>query len=78
MFLLAKKKTISWKNEKESIIVTATVKVEFVACFEDADQTLWLRNFLSGLKIVDNIDRLLRIYCINFAILFLSKNHKIL
>ena len=47
-----------------------------MACFEATNQALWLRNFISGLKIVDNIDRPLRIYCDNSAAVFLSKNDK--
>ena len=55
LFLLAEG-AISWKSGKESIIATSTMEAEFVACFEATNQALWLRNFISGLKIVDNID----------------------
>jgi len=35
-----------------------------------------LRNFVSGLGIVDCIAKPLRIYCDNFAAIFFSKNDK--
>ena len=39
-------------------------------------QAKWLRNFISGLGIVDSIARPLKIYCDNFATVFFSKNDK--
>ena len=59
-----------------SIVVTSTMKAEFVACFEATIQANWLWNFISGLKIVDSIARLLKMYCDNFATIFFSKNDK--
>ena len=67
---------ISWKSAKESIIATSTMEAEFVACFEATVHALWLRNFISGLNVVDNIARPLRIYCDNSVAVFFSKNDK--
>ena len=75
LFLLAGG-TVSWKCGKQSIIATSTMEAEFVACFEATIHTLWMRKFISGLGIVDSIDRPLRIYCDNFAAVFFSKNDK--
>ena len=47
-----------------------------MACFEATVHGLWLRNFVSGLGIVDSIARPLRIYCGNSAAVFFSKNDK--
>jgi len=47
------------------------LKAEFVACFEATIQAYWPRNFISGLGIVDSIARLLKMYCDNFAAIFL-------
>ena len=52
------------------------MEAEFVACFEATVQTNWMRNFISGLGLVDNIARLLKIYCDNTATFFFSKNDK--
>ena len=46
------------------------LKAEFVACFEATIQANWLRNFISGLGIVDSIARPLKMYCDNFATVF--------
>ena len=52
------------------------MEAEFVACFEALSHALWLRNFISGLGVVDSIAIPLRIYCDNTAIVFFSKNGK--
>ena len=67
---------ISWKSAKQTVIVASTMKAEFVACFEATIQANWLRNFVSVLGIVDNIAKLLRIYCDNSATVFFSKSDK--
>ena len=51
-------------------------EVEFVACFEATIQANWLRNFISGLGILDSIVRLLKMYCDNSATIFFTKNDK--
>ncbi|XP_068483165.1 secreted RxLR effector protein 161-like [Phaseolus vulgaris] len=72
LFLLVEG-AISWKSAKQSVIVSSTMEAEFVACFEATVQGLWLRNFISGLGIVDSIAKLLKIYCDNIATVFFSK-----
>jgi len=52
------------------------MEAEFVAYFEATVQTNWLRNFISGLGIVDSVAKQLRIYYDNSAIFFFSKNDK--
>jgi len=52
------------------------MEAEFIACFKAIIQANWLRNFISGLGIVDSIARPLKMYCDNSAIVFFSKNDK--
>lgn len=66
LFLLARG-AISQKSGKRSIIATSTMEVEFVTCFEATVHGLWLRNFILGVGIVDNIAKPLRIYYDNIA-----------
>ena len=67
---------ISWKSGKQTIIASSTMKVEFIRCYEATTQALWLRNFITNLKIVDFIKSLMEIYCDNSAVVFFSKNNK--
>jgi len=75
VYLLAEG-VISWKSAKQSVIAASTMEPEFVACFEATVQTNWLRNFISGLGVVDSIAKPLKIYCDNSATVFFSKNDK--
>jgi hypothetical protein len=52
------------------------MEAEFVACFEATGHALWLRNFISGLGVVDSIAKPMKIYCDNSAAVFFSKNGK--
>ena len=53
-----------------SDVVASTMEIEFVAYFEAIIQANWLRNFISGLGIVDSIVRPLEMYCDNSTIVF--------
>ncbi|CAL1373961.1 unnamed protein product [Linum trigynum] len=75
LFLLAGG-AISWKSAKQSVIATSTMEAEFIACYEATNHGLWLRNFISGLGIVDTIAKPLKIYYDNSAAVFFSKNDK--
>lgn len=75
IFLLAGG-VVSWKSVKQTIVATSTMEAEFIACYEATSQALWLKNFISGLRIVDSISRPLRIFCDNSAAVFFSKNNK--
>ena len=58
------------------VVVASTMEAEFVVCFEATIQVNWLQNFISGLRIVDNIARPLKMYCDKSAAVFFSKNEK--
>jgi hypothetical protein len=49
---------------------------EFIACYEALGRTMWLKNFVSGLRVIDSISKLLMIYCDNKATIFFSHNNK--
>ena len=63
LFLLGEG-TISWKSAKQSVIALSTMKAEFVACYEATIHALWLRNFISGLGVIDTITKPLKIIVI--------------
>ncbi|RDX67188.1 Copia protein, partial [Mucuna pruriens] len=49
---------------------------EFVACFEASNQGIWLRNFVTGLRVVDGIERPLKLYCDNNSAVLYSNNNR--
>ena len=49
---------------------------EFVACYEASNHGIWLRNFVTGLKIVESIERPLKLYCDNKSTILYSNNNR--
>ena len=67
---------VSWRSTKQTLIATSTMKVEFMSCFEVTSHGVWLKSFISRLRVVDSISRPLKIYCDNSAAIFMAKNNK--
>jgi len=67
---------VSWKSVKQTLTTTSTMESEFVSCFEATLHGVWLKSFMSGLRVVDSISRPLKLYCDNFVVVFMSKNNK--
>jgi hypothetical protein len=49
---------------------------EFVACYEATRQVNWLKKFIPGLKVVDDIHKPLKLYCDNNPAVQYSHNNK--
>ena len=56
---------ISWKSSKQPIVTSSMMYAEFLACYEASGQVNWLKKFLPGLRVVDNIERPPKLYCDN-------------
>ena len=67
---------VSWRSANQTLIPTSTMEAEFVSCFEATSHGVWMKSFISGLRIVDSISRPLRIFCDNSAAVFMAKNNK--
>ena len=67
---------VSWRSVKQTLTATSTMEVEFVSCFEASLHGVWLKSFISGLRIVDSISRPLKLYCDNSAAVFMAKSNK--
>jgi hypothetical protein len=50
--------------------------VEFVACYEAIGQAEWLKKFVPRLRVIDNIENPLKIYCNNEPAVQYSYNNK--
>nr|KYP63741.1 Copia protein [Cajanus cajan] len=67
---------ISWKSVKQTIIASSTMAAEFIACFEASNHGIWLRNFITNLRVVNGIERPLKIYCDNNSAVLYSNNNR--
>ena len=61
---------------KQSIVTSSTMYAEFIACYEATGQAMWLKKFVPGLRVVDSIERLLKMYCDNEPAVFYCHNNK--
>lgn len=66
IFLLSGR-TFSWRSAKQMPVTPSTFDVEYIACFEAAGHAMSLRNFISRLRIMDQISKPMRIYCDDVA-----------
>lgn len=67
---------ISWKSVKQTLIASSTMAAEFIACYEASNHGIWLRNFVTGLRIVDGIEKPLKIFCDNNSAVMYSNNNR--
>ncbi|RDX82951.1 hypothetical protein CR513_36196, partial [Mucuna pruriens] len=67
---------ISWKSVKQTLIAPSTMAVEFVAYYEASNHGIWLRNFVTSLWVVDDIERPLKIYYDNNLVVLYSNNNR--
>ena len=67
---------ISWKSVKQYIVASSTMAAEFVACYEASNHGIWLQNFVTGLRIMDGIERPLKLFCDNKSSVLYSNNNR--
>ena len=73
-YLLAGR-AISWKSVKQELVVSFTMTAEYIACYEASNHDNWLNNFVINLKVVQGIERPLKLYCDNHsAVRFVNNN----
>jgi hypothetical protein len=69
---------ISWSSSKQTVMTLSTMYAEFVACYEAVGQAIWLKKFVPGLRVVDSIERSLKLYCDNEPAVLYAHNNKII
>jgi hypothetical protein len=67
---------ISWKSTKQTATTLSMMYAEFVACYETTGQVNWLKKFMPGLKVVDDIHKPLKLYCDNNPAVCYAHNNK--
>ena len=67
---------ISWKSSKQTVTTSSTMYAEFVACYEATGQVNWLKKFMPGLKVVDDIHKPLKLYYDNDPTVCYAHNNK--
>jgi hypothetical protein len=56
--------------------MSSMMYADFVACYEATGQVMWLKKFVPSLRVVDNIEMLLKIYCNNDPVVLYAHNNE--
>jgi hypothetical protein len=67
---------ILWSSSKQNAMTSPTMYAEFVACYEAMGQAMWLKKFVPSLRVVDNIERPLKLYFDNEPKVLYAHNNK--
>lgn len=65
------------KSTKQSLVVSSTMQDNFVACYGTILQVVWMRNFISRLRVVDSIFYIDQIILENCENILLKNNKRI-
>ena len=67
---------ISWRSIKQSYIANSIMETEYVVALEEANEVVWLRNFLLDLGVVPSMQLPITLYCDNSGTISNSKEHR--
>jgi hypothetical protein len=67
---------ISWSSSKQTVMTSSTMYAEFVTCYKAVGQAMWLKKFVPGLRVIDSIERPLKLYCDNEPAVLYAHNNK--
>ncbi|KAI3672503.1 hypothetical protein L6452_38592 [Arctium lappa] len=56
---------VDWKSAKQSTTAMSSREIEYIAAFEAAMEVVWIRKFISGLRVVLSNERPMDMYCDN-------------
>jgi hypothetical protein len=67
---------ISWSSSEQTVMISSMMYAEFVACYDAVGQAMWLKKFMSSLRVVDSIERPLKLYRDNEPTVLYAHNNK--
>jgi hypothetical protein len=65
---------ISWRSSKQKLVASSTTHTEFIACHDITRQVIWLKKFVPDLRVVDCINKPLKMYCDNQPVVYYAHN----
>ena len=74
IYLLARR-AISWKSARQTLIASSTIVAKYIARYEASNIGNWLKKFCHNLKVVQVVERPLKLYCDNQSAVMFSNNN---
>ncbi|GJS38184.1 ribonuclease H-like domain-containing protein [Tanacetum coccineum] len=56
---------VDWKSTKQSIFITSSAEAEYIASLDAFKEAVWVKKFISGLRVVPTIEDPISMYCDN-------------
>jgi hypothetical protein len=56
---------VSCKSSKQDIVVDSTIETEYIAASEATKEVVWIKNFISELRVVRSVSSPMDLYCDN-------------
>jgi hypothetical protein len=66
--------SISWRSKKQDSVAMSSMEAEYIVASEAAKEAVWLKVFLSTLKIIDSARKTVMVYCDNQAAIKVSRD----
>ncbi|GJU49956.1 hypothetical protein Tco_1219511 [Tanacetum coccineum] len=63
---------VDWKSSKQSTTAMSATEAEYLATSEAAMESVWIRKFISRLGIVPTINKPIKMFCDNSAVLLIA------
>jgi glycerol-3-phosphate cytidylyltransferase-like family protein len=65
---------ISWKSKKQESVALSSMEAEYIAACEAVKEAVWLKEFLTTLKIVKSVESPITVFCDNQAAIKVAKD----
>jgi hypothetical protein len=75
LFTLARR-DISWRSSKQKLVASSTMHAKFIACHDTIGHVIWLKKSVPDLRVVDCINKPLKMYCDNQPAVYYAHNNK--
>ncbi|KAK8518050.1 hypothetical protein V6N12_033042 [Hibiscus sabdariffa] len=56
---------VTWKSLKQDTVADSTTKAEYIAASEAAKEAVWIKKFITGLRVIPSISDAVDLYCDN-------------
>ncbi|XP_058763557.1 secreted RxLR effector protein 161-like [Vicia villosa] len=63
---------VSWCSAKQTLTALSTTTAKLITCYEASNHVIWLMNLITRLRIMEEIERPLKLYCDNKSVILYS------
>jgi hypothetical protein len=76
LFIHSRRGSYFVRSSKQKLVASSTMHAEFIACHDTIGRVIWLKKFVPDLRVVDCINKPLKMYCDNQPAVYYAHNNK--